>query len=208
MSDPANVSDNNTEGPKFLERDFNQCFTQMGRYDSVIWEMCKFAFTAYTAVLGVAVGLYKFSVERQLDLTAASVAVLTVGLLVGLSMFYLIIRNRIYFVNVARYINEHRGFFLRDRPLGFSNDSGMYIDSAKPPFFSLMSSQIWVTHLIAVLNSLLLAVLVFILSDEVWRWPSTIAASVALLCAQVLLSVLYLCSREKKSAGEAVFGKS
>ena len=208
MSDPTNPSGDSDHGAKFLERDFNQCFSQLRRYESLIWDICKFTFTAYTAVLGVALGLYKYSANQNVDLTEAAIAVLMVGLLVGLSMMYLVIRNRVYYVIVARYINEHRAFFLKDAPLGFSNVSRMYTNPDKPPYFNLTSSQIWVANLIAFLNSSLLAVLVFILVDGGWRWPATIAPALVLLVGQLLFSFLYLRSREGKPASEAVFGRA
>jgi hypothetical protein len=43
-----------SEGAKFLERDFNQCFQQMRHYQAHIPDICKFALTAYTAVIGAA----------------------------------------------------------------------------------------------------------------------------------------------------------
>ena len=52
----------NGEAAKFLERDFNQCFAQMRHYDSQIWNVCRFAFTAYIAILGTAISMYQYSV--------------------------------------------------------------------------------------------------------------------------------------------------
>ena len=55
-----NISDQEREALKFLERDFNQCFQQMRHYDSQIFDILKFMFTAYTVLIGVALGLYQF----------------------------------------------------------------------------------------------------------------------------------------------------
>lgn len=55
-----NTSEQEKEAVKFLERDFNQCFQQMRHYDSQIFDILKFMFTGYTALIGVALGLYKF----------------------------------------------------------------------------------------------------------------------------------------------------
>lgn len=46
------------EYSKFLERDFNQCFQQMRHYDLQITGLMKFTFTSYTALIGIAFGLY------------------------------------------------------------------------------------------------------------------------------------------------------
>ena len=69
---------NNTpddEAVRFLERDFNQCFQQMRHYDSQLWDICKFSFTAYTALIGIAIGLYQYSIQKALDLTYAVIAI-------------------------------------------------------------------------------------------------------------------------------------
>ena len=52
---------------KFLERDFNQCFTQMRHYDGQILDIVKFTFATYTAIIGVVVGLYQFSKKEHYE---------------------------------------------------------------------------------------------------------------------------------------------
>lgn len=60
MSEPAqNISDQEKEALKFLERDFNQSFQQMRHYDAQIFDILKFMFTAYSVLIGVALGLYQ-----------------------------------------------------------------------------------------------------------------------------------------------------
>lgn len=106
------ISEQDKEALKFLERDFNQCFQQKRYYDAQIFDILKFLFTAYSAIIGIALGLYQFYLKEGKDLSLPAVAVLAVGLILGLFMFALAVRNRVYFVHVARYINEQRNFFL------------------------------------------------------------------------------------------------
>ena len=202
-------NDKNEAGAKFLERDFDQCFAQMRHYDTQIWEICKFTFTAYTVLLGVALGLYQFSIEKNVNLQWVSVAVLAVGLCVGVMMFGLAIRNRVYYIIVTRYINEHRKHFLKGKPLGFENITRMYEDPSKPPFFDWPSSQLWLSYLISLLNGLLLGTLIYVAfqSDECTLiWASVAAILAAFL--QVCVGSRYLRSREGKSAMSAVTHKS
>ena len=138
-AEPPNES--SAEAARFLERDFSECFAQMRHYDGQVWDICKFTFTAYTALLGVAIGLYRYSIDRQTNLAPAAMAALGVGVLLGVVFLSLVVRNRVYFVVVARYINEHRAFFLEHRPLGFENASRMYTNRSQPPFFNWRSSQ-------------------------------------------------------------------
>ena len=100
----------------FLERDFTESFAQLRHYDSQLWDVWKFSLTAYSALLGTAVGLDKYSIEKDVDLVPAAIAVLVVGLLLGIVFLALAVRTRTYYVITARYINHHRYFFLRNPP--------------------------------------------------------------------------------------------
>lgn len=189
--------ENEKEALKFLERDFNQCFQQMRHYDSQIFDILKFMFTAYTVLIGAALGLFKANL--QVDLTVPIVIALIIGLMLGAFMFYLALINRSYYVRVARYINEQRNLFLSFKPLGFENISRMYTD-AKQPYFSRESSQIWLTYIIGALNSTLLGVLLFITFDShCYRWLIVIGSGLILLGIQLVLVIQYLKSQESKS---------
>src|SRR5438874_219365 len=113
MTDAVILSDEQKEFAKFLDRDFNQCFQQMRHYDGQILDICKFAFTGYIAVAGVALALYKYGDDKGIDYSGPAVAILSLAVLFGLLFLGLVVRNRVYFVLVTRYINEHRRFFLK-----------------------------------------------------------------------------------------------
>lgn len=197
-----------SDAMKFLERDFNQCFAQMRHYDARTWEICKFTFTAYTALIGISIGLYKYSVEKEVDLRAAALAALSIGIVVGLFMFCQTIRNRVYAVVVTRYVNEHRRHFLSCKPSGFLNETKMHVNPSQPPYFNWRSSQSWFSYLLAGLNSTLVGTLVFIaLASSAKQWLWTILAFVVVFIAQSIPAILYLRTREGKSASKAVFGE-
>jgi len=180
----------------------------MRHYDSTIWDICKFTFAAYTTLIAVAIGLYEYSIDQQVNLIPASIATLSVGVLVGIFMFCLTVRNRVYFVVVARYINEQRQLFFSRKPLGFKNASRMYTNPSQPPFFDWRSSQAWLSYIMAALNSVLLATLVFAARHgHDYRWFACALSFVILFAAQLLVEVCYLRSREDKSASSAVFGE-
>jgi hypothetical protein len=207
MSDSGGSGPSEQEAAKFLERDFNQCFQHMRHYDSQILEIVKFMFAGYTALIGGSLAIYKYAVDKNLDLAIPIVIALGVGLLFGLLMFALVTRNRVYFVFVARYVNENRQLFLKAKPLGFQNVTGMYTDPHQPPFFSPRSSQAWFSYLVAALNATLLGAAVYVASGSnqyVW-WTLGIGGG-ALFIGQQVLAVLYLYSRDMKSAERAVWG--
>ena len=196
------------EGAKFLARDFNQCFAQVRHYDSQIWAVFRFAFTAYTIILGTVIGVYQYSIDKSLNLIPAATCVLGVGLGLGLMIYSLVIRNRVYYVLVCRYINEHRRLFLEAKPLGFQNTSGMYINPTLPPYFNWRSWQSWLYYTIALLNALLAALLVFFALDgSPRRWALTIASGALTVLLQLGLGIAYLRSRDRKKGDDIVFGE-
>ena len=199
------ISISEKEALKFLERDFEQCFQQMRHYDSQIVGILKFMFTAYSALIGIAIGVNEISFSETHDLSMAVTATLSVGLILGLFMFALTIRNRVYFVLVTRYINEHREFFLRGNPLGFENKTKMYTNITQPPYFHWRSSQAWFSYIVAFLNAVLLMVLIYMLLPG--RWDIVFCGSIVFWLLQLLVAIIYLVSRESKSASKAVFGE-
>jgi len=201
-----NLSDSEKEFAKFFERDFTQCFEQMRHYDAQIFGICKFALTAYSAVLGASLALYQYGVKKHINYQLASVAIIIAGLLLGVCFIAFVTRNRAYFVVVSRYINEHRAFFLARRPLGFKNETRMYANPRQPPFFNWRSSQTLLLVVMAGLNSFLLATAYFIMTngDPTWRW--LIIASLGFWIVQFVTCSGYLVSRENKGASQAIFG--
>jgi hypothetical protein len=197
---------------KFLENDFNQCFEQMRYYDSQIFEIVKHSFVVYSGLLGLSLTLYKLGLDNEKDFSFPAMAMLIVGVLFGLYLFALVVRNRVYFVLVTRYLNEHRSHFLKMGPLKFENLTKMYTNREQPPYFNWLSSQSWYMYLMATLNSTLLVAVVFILMEKVVKAPTGEVCELFTLfmvsvIGQIVAAIAYLQTREKKSASAAVFGK-
>ncbi|MBN1505140.1 MAG: hypothetical protein JW952_08780 [Candidatus Eisenbacteria bacterium] len=192
---------------RFLERDFSECFQMMRHYDSQLLETVKFALAAYSAIAGAALAFYKYGIDHSADYRGPALAVTTVGLLIGIVLFALATRTRVYFVLVTRYINEHRAFFLNLRPFGFPNRTRMYTDSRQPPYFSWRSSQALLLYALALLNAGLLALGLFLALNGALHWkPVTVLGAGAMLLVQLATAVVYLLTREAKSASAAVWG--
>ncbi len=200
--------DNKKEAINFLQTDFNQCFNQIRHYDSQVFDILKFSFTAYTTIIGVALGLYQFGIKEKIDFYLPSVFILITGFIIGLYMFSVSIRNRVYFVQVTRYINEQRRTFLQYQPLNFLNESRMYTNHLQPPYFNWRSSQSWFIYIIAFLNSLLLATLIYLIFiTKSYLWLIVVLGFSLAISIQLILGIYYLISRENKSASKAVFGR-
>lgn len=180
----------------------------MRYYDGQIIDICKFAFTDYAAIVGAALTLYKYGADKGADFRAPAVSLLAIGLLLGVCLLALMARNRVYFVVVTRYVNEQRQHFLTQKPLGFENKSRIFADPTEPPFFDWRSSQALLLYVLALMNSGLLAIALYLLCSSVpCRWTILISASLLFLVAELVSTIAYLISREGKSAARAVFGR-
>ena len=186
------------EALRFLERDFNQCFQQMRHDDDQICGLLKFAFTSYTALVGFALGLYQFGLKQNVVLNCPVLLMIAIGLIVGVFIFSMTVRKRVYFVQLARYVNEQRGLFFVHMPLEFKNAAGMYINPSEPSFFNWCSYHSWIIYLLALLNAVLLGVFLYI-ADGVSVF-STVPEVIMVFIIQLLAAVLYLKTREKKTA--------
>jgi hypothetical protein len=196
------------QASKFLENDFSQCFQQMRHYDAQIIDICKFALTGYAAIVGTALTLYKYGSDNDTDYSKPAVAIMVIGILLGLCLLSLMVRNRVYFVVVARYVNEHRQHFLSQEPLGFRNRSGMYTNPKQPRFYDWRSSQGLLIYTLALLNSGMIAVTAYIVrASAAPHWSSAALCGLVFLIAQITCSVTYLVTREGRSADAAVFGQ-
>ena len=208
MAENLDLSQREKEALNFLDRDFNQCFQQMRHYDGQIFEICKFGFLGYTSLTGTALAAYQFGLKEGHSFQIAIITTLSIATVFGFFLFALGVRNRVYFVQVARYINEQRKLFLAIKPLGFSNQSRLYTDPTQPPFFNWRSSQACFLYLIGSLNGVLVAVLAFVVSPLGTEICRAICSGLCVTVFQLVCGISYLKSRERKSAEAAVFGKA
>jgi len=191
------------DGAAFLDRDFNQCFSHLRHYNTLSLELLKFTFTFYTAIIGVSVGLYQFSKKESVDLTPVATAILGCSLLIGTLLFLVIVRNRENFVIVARYINEHRDFFLRHKPLGFENKTRMYTSPNHPRFFNWRSADVLYIYTVGLLNGMLAAGLLWPFVAVGWAIGGGVTCSVVLIGG----AVVYLLTRSADCSNIATLGE-
>lgn len=182
----------------FMAHDFNQCFEQMRHYNGQIVEITKFSFLGYTGLLGVAVGLFEYGMDKGVDLRVPVGMALLVGVVFGVFAVGLIAKNRAYFVKVARYVNEQRAYFL-NLGTGFQNVTGMHTDCMRPRVCNYGSSQLWLLYVLSALNGALVAAALCVsglISQEGIGW----AVFAALICMalQVGVAVFYLRGEDKR----------
>ncbi|HLO13449.1 MAG TPA: hypothetical protein VK206_01375 [Anaerolineales bacterium] len=142
------------EATAFLGRDYEQVFDQLRYYDTQMWDIFKFSFAQLIASIAGVWTIFSLAngkdapevLKAQWELVSA--AILIISFIFGMLAIQLIMRNRVYFSDAARYINDQRGFFLASKPIGFSNRSNFYTDPTYPKSFDKDSTQyVWVVVL-------------------------------------------------------------
>lgn len=194
---------------RFLEQDFNQAFEQLRHYDKQMLSLSQFITTVYTGIIALAIGCYKLSLDKGVDLSWACAGLLAPATLFGFLFLANILRIRVYYTQTARYLNEHRAFFLGQKPLGFENKTGMYTNYNRPRYFKPKSSQSFFIYLSCLFNSLLLCLLFYFLFEKV-QHIRLILIGVGLVSffVQLGISVDYLQSYEKNQPQKRKEGKS
>jgi hypothetical protein len=122
---------------------------------------------------------------------------LLVSFLIGLILSAILIRNRFYFVVVARYVNELRDMLSGGAWLDFKSKSG--IPKEFPPYWNPLSSHTLAFYLLSILNSSLFSGIIYIGwidAKRVLLW--VIFVVFGLSVSQITVAMLYLKSKEKR----------
>jgi hypothetical protein len=115
------------------------------------------------------------------------------------------VRTRIYFAQVTRYINEVRRSYLVGHPMKVTNESGMYADPKVPPYMDRGSSQLSFMYIMTILNSFLGGVAVYLLTVGYERQAAAVVLTFgALLVIQLYLVVSHLRGWQKRSSSASV----
>ncbi len=145
---------------EFLKQDFSESYNQLRHYDNSIFDSFKFIFTIYVGLIGGAISLLNLNLKY--DLLFLSKTLIVISILFCFFVLFYIIELRIYFVKVARYINEIRHFYLTDNTIKFNNATKFYTDITKPNYFNLKSSHIILAFIVSALNAFSITLLLFV----------------------------------------------
>jgi len=159
-SDQADEYDK--EAISFLGRDYGEAFSQLRAYDAQIWEILKYSFGQLIASIAAVWVIFTLANGENPPAILSNIwklvsaIILMISFAFGVLAIQLILQNRVYFTDVARYINDQREFFLSSKPAGFSNRSEYYTDWHKPKPFDFNSTQFLSVIVIALISSILL----------------------------------------------------
>jgi hypothetical protein len=139
-----------------LVQDFSQCYQQLREYNAGARRILELGVGGTTTVVAAYAALVgKFGPTKPVMLIGATLLFLagTGGAILLVSLA----RNRVYFVTVARYINEIRSAYLEHAPGGVTNRAGIWANPSKPDLYDSASTQTTEISFFSVFVSVLFA---------------------------------------------------
>ena len=150
---------------ELMVNDFQQCMYMVRHYDSVNWDLTKFAFGQIMIVLGACWTIMvheKEKTETLLQVFDDGITHYILGVILLFSALFdylslaAILRNRSYFVKTSKYLNEYRRLALKDNPYGFQNECKMWTNPTFPKLMDWKSTQILCVYLLGIFFLILL----------------------------------------------------
>lgn len=141
---------------ELLTKDFSESMKMHRHYDTLNWQITKFAFGEILVALGACWTVYSFDLTKD---TAPELKWLMIGLiglaswLFGVLSIYTIIKNRGYFVRTAHHINELRHLAIVSNNFGFKNSAHFWEDSTCPKVRDWKSTQFFSLYMLLLLVS-------------------------------------------------------
>lgn len=205
------------EAISFLGRDYGEAFSQLREYDNQIWEITKFSFLQLVGSIGAVWAVFSLANGKdappiltvQWELVGS--IILIISFLFSMLAVQYIMRIRVYFAATARYINDHRNFFLSTIPIGFRNRSGYYMTYQYPKAFDKGSTQLLSTYFISVVSSFNLGFGIGLLANYL-KMPEINALILGIVvwlvsgALEIAYAVYYLKSKTDKSTHADIFG--
>ncbi len=176
---------------QLLIEDFSQSMEMHRHYDSLNWEITKFAFGEILVAIGACWTVFNLDSANE---TTPNLKWIVMSLicssswLFGMLSLYTIVKNRVYFVRTARHINELRNHVLIRQPYGFMNETHFWSNPTYPKVRDYRSTQYVSYYMIVILTTALSCAVVY----SVLRMCLCDCYYWLLLAAIVTLSISYI----------------
>lgn len=185
---------NHAESIDFLTKEYGEAYTHMRHYDSISYSFITFAFTFDLAALTASLTIYNYFLEKNQVILKPLGYLLMLATLVGLLLLLLSVRNRVYFVRVARHVNSIRKFFKDNMEVKF-DFGNMYLDPQCPKYFNWLSTYSLTFYLISFINAVMFSVAYCsVIADTIQvDWRTLVIA----FLVQVVSVISYLMHQER-----------
>lgn len=144
---------------EFLYKEYQLCFEQLRYYDTRHTDLLKYSFTLTTSIAAAQFTIYKVLGSASNNFYASQVFLSTIVFIASLLLFFGMLKNRVYFVMVARQINAIREYMLTTEASGFKNNQ-LYT-STTFPVLNLSSIHTFQLIGIALISSLFAGSIVY-----------------------------------------------
>lgn len=181
----------------FLIEDLSQSMETHRHYDTVNWDVTKFAFGEILIAIGACWTIFTIdnSIQETYKWLTMSI-ICAASWLFGMMSIYTIIKNRTYFVRTSRHINELRHKVIQRNPFGFSNMANYWSDPNKPKVKDWRSTQFISLYMLSILTaSISSASILFLIkyNEATIVYPAIFAAIATLI---IVLSLILCVAKE------------
>lgn len=149
---------------QLLIEDFSQSMEMHRHYDSLNWQITKFAFGEILVAIGACWTVFNLDSLSATTPNLKWIVMLLIcsaSWLFGVLSIYTIVKNRVYFVRTARHINELRNHVLQRIPYGFTNEANFWANPAYPIVRDYRSTQYVSFYMMVILSTVLSVAVVF-----------------------------------------------
>lgn len=176
---------------ELLVNDFSQSMEIHRHYDSLNWQITKFAFGEILVAIGACWSVFNWDISNEIIPNLKWLVMFFICLaswLFGVLCIYTIVKNRRYFVRTARHINELRHHVLQRKPYGFSNDAHFWEDPAYPKVRDWSSTQFVSLYIMSLMTLLIGCASIYAIFEYyhvqcvLWLWQALAAVFTAVIC--------------------------
>lgn len=149
---------------QLLINDFTQSMYTHRHYDTMNWNITKFAFGEILVAIGACWSVFNWDLTKEATPNLKWIVMSIIcgaSLVFGIMSIFTIVKNRVYFVRTSRHINELRHHVLQRQPYGFKNESHFWEDPTYPKVIDLDSTQFLSLYMLIFLNMCIAAAMVF-----------------------------------------------
>lgn len=152
---------------QLLIEDFSQSMEMHRHYDSMNWQITKFAFGEMLLAIGACWTVFSLD-KTQTNSNLKWLVMFFICLaswLFGVLSIYTIVKNRRYFVRTARHINELRHHVLQRKPYGFGNIANFWEDPGYPKVRDWSSTQFISLYMMTALTLLMGGITIYSIQE-------------------------------------------
>ena len=176
---------------ELLVNDFSQSMEMHRHYDSLNWQITKFAFGEILVAIGACWSVFNWDLSNKTIPNLKWLVMFFICLaswLFGILSIYTIVKNRRYFVRTARHINELRHHVLHRKPYGFSNDAHFWDNPTYPKVRDWSSTQFVSLYIMSLMTMLIGCASIYAMLEyslvhcAFWLWEALAAVLTGAIC--------------------------